>query len=200
MSPGAPTLAALDVGGPAEPWERVGFAIESGRTGAGEVELRFDPATPPGLRALALHGVAPGATIDGIPCTAPSESASAPAHPNRVARVDHVVVTTPRLDRTLAALAAVGLEVRRTRGAGDGMRQAFLVAGPAVLEVVGDTAGTEAPRLWGITFVVPDVDALAADFRDAVGTPRDAVQPGRRIVTVRQAAGLGVPVAFMTPR
>ena len=31
------------------------------------------------------------------------------------------------------------------------------------------------------------------------GTPREAVQPGRRIATIRPAAGLGPAVAFMTP-
>jgi hypothetical protein len=33
-----------------------------------------------------------------------------------------------------------------------------------------------------------------------LGDIRDAVQPGRRIATVRREAGLGVPVALMTPR
>jgi hypothetical protein len=198
MSPGAPRLAALDVGGPVAPWEALGFAIEDGRTGAGEVELRFDAGSPAGLRGLALHGVAAGTQLDGIPCTAPpATEAPSPAQPNGVERIDHVVVATPRLERTLAALTAVGLEVRRTRDAGGGMRQAFLVAGPALLEVVGDAAGEEVARLWGVTFVVPDVDALADRFPDALGTPRDAVQPGRRIVT---AQGMDVPVAFMTPR
>jgi hypothetical protein len=193
-----PRLAALDVGGPVAPWEAVGFAIEDGRSAAGEVQLRFDPAAPAGLRGLALHDVPAGADLDGIPCTPPPEApATPPAHPNGVVGVDHVVVTTPRLDRTLAALEGVGLEVRRTRDAGGGMRQAFLVAGPAVLEVVGDAPGKVATRLWGVTFVVPDVDELVAGFGDVLGTPRAAVQPGRRIVTAR---GMDVPVAFMTPR
>jgi hypothetical protein len=194
----SPRLAALDVGGAVEPWERMGFAIGRARSAAGEVELRFDPAAAAGLRALALRGVPAGTDLDGIVCTAPSNAAApSPAHPNGVVGIDHVVVTTPRLDRTLAALQAVGLEVRRTRDAGGGMRQAFLVAGPAVLEVVGDAPGGAAARLWGVTFVVPDVDALAAGFADVMGTPRDAVQPGRRIVT---AHGMDIPVAFMTPR
>jgi hypothetical protein len=194
-----PRLAALDVGGPVEPWERIGFAIAGGRGAAGEVVLRFDAGAPPGLRALALDGVAASSDLDGIACTAPPEEPAprSSSHPNGVVGIDHVVVTTPRLDRTLAALAAVGLEVRRTRDAGGGMRQAFLVAGPAVLEVVGDAPDEPSARLWGVTFVVPDVDELATRFADVLGTPRDAVQPGRRIVT---AHSMDVPVAFMTPR
>ncbi len=34
---------------------------------------------------------------------------------------------------------------------------------------------------------------------DLIGTPIDAVQPGRRIATVREEAGLGLPLALMTP-
>ena len=33
---------------------------------------------------------------------------------------------------------------------------------------------------------------------DRIGAPRDAVQPGRRIATIGEGAGLGVPVALMT--
>ena len=108
-----------------------------------------------------------------------------------------MVVLTPALQTTLDALTATGLGVRRTREAGD-LRQAFLVAGPALLEVVGDV--DPPPRIWGVTFVVPDVDRLAVERADALGSARGAVQPGRRIVTVREEAGLGLPVAFMTPR
>ena len=43
-----------------------------------------------------------------------------------------------------------------------------------------------------------DLDALATRLGDDLGAPRDAVQPGRRIATVRESAGLGLPLAFMT--
>jgi hypothetical protein len=45
--------------------------------------------------------------------------------------------------------------------------------------------------------VVDDVDGLDPEL---VGAPKGAVQPGRRIATVRPEAGLGTAVAFMTPR
>ena len=70
--------------------------------------------------------------------------------------------------------------------------KSFLRAGPLILEVV--EAGRVA--LWGLVVVVPDVDGLG----ELVGTPRDAVQPGRRIAPVRRTAGLSVQLAFMTPR
>ena len=54
-------------------------------------------------------------------------------------------------------------------------------------------------RLWGISFLVADLDVTAAHLGDLLGTPRDAVQPGRRIATLRREAGIGTAVAFMTP-
>ena len=110
-----------------------------------------------------------------------------------------MVVTTPDLARTFAALESEGLDLRRTREAGEA-RQGFYVVGDAVLEVVGDVGPPGPARFWGLVAVVRDLDALAARLGDRLGAPKDAVQPGRRIATVRGAAGLGVPVAFMTPR
>ncbi len=69
------------------------------------------------------------------------------------------------------------------------------MAGPA-----SDPDGIGPARLWGVTAVVEDLDALAARLGDRLGAPGDAVQPGRRIATLRREAGLGVPLAFMTPR
>ena len=43
------------------------------------------------------------------------------------------------------------------------------------------------------------MDAAAAALGDLLGSPRDAVQPGRRIATLRPEAGLGPAIAFMTP-
>ena len=44
-----------------------------------------------------------------------------------------------------------------------------------------------------------DLEAAAAHLGEHVGRIKDAVQPGRRIATVRDSAGLGLPVALMTP-
>jgi hypothetical protein len=38
-----------------------------------------------------------------------------------------------------------------------------------------------------------------ASLGDRVGEVRDAIQPGRRIATLRRSAGLSLPVALMTP-
>jgi hypothetical protein len=54
---------------------------------------------------------------------------------------------------------------------------------------------------WGLTLVSADLDATRAALGDElIGAPRDAVQAGRRIATVRRSAGLGTAVAVMSPR
>ncbi len=57
------------------------------------------------------------------------------------------MVAAPDLERTLGALRAIGLEVRRERAAGTPehpLRQAFLWAGDVLLEVAG-TPGEHGP-------------------------------------------------------
>jgi hypothetical protein len=47
--------------------------------------------------------------------------------------------------------------------------------------------------------IADDLDRFCAVAGDGlVGAPRPAVQPGRRIATVRSAAGLPCPVAVMS--
>jgi hypothetical protein len=124
--------------------------------------------------------------------------------PNGALAVDHVVVTTPALEHTAAALQRAGLDLRRTRDVpGDRpLRQAFLLAGPCLVEVVGPPGDRAAgpAAFWGLTIVVDDLEALGGRLGSRLGAPRDAVQPGRRIATLRREAGLSAPVAFMTPR
>ena len=46
---------------------------------------------------------------------------------------------------------------------------------------------------------VPPYTGIVATLDGLLGEPRDAVQPGRRIATLRKEAGLGPAIAFMTP-
>jgi hypothetical protein len=119
--------------------------------------------------------------------------------------IDHVVVATPDVDRTVAAFSAAGSEPRRERRAGTAdvpMRQVFFRLGGTIAEVVGPlTAAGEGPAtFWGLVLVVDDLDGAARALGDAVGPVRDAVQPGRRIATVRhRVLGLSVATALMSP-
>ena len=182
------TLAGLVLGGARAPWEAV-LGLEGDRVGG--VELAFAEDREPGLREWSLRDLR-ALELDGLP-TVPTDAPSAPRTPGgALLAVDHVVAFTDDLARTTAALSAAGLDHRRTAG-----RTAFFVVGPALLEVV---ERAEAPpgraSFWGVTFVVADPDAP----RPNIGPARDAVQAGRRIATVRASAGLGLPVALISPR
>ena len=142
--------------------------------------------------------------LDGL-ATRASEGAGTlgAEHPNTCVGVDHVVVLTPDLERTGAALAAAGAPFRRVREAGGEdrpLRQGFVRLGPAILEAVQSPDAPAGPAsFWGLTFVVADLDRAGFLLGPRLGPARDAVQPGRRIATVRRDAGLGLPVALMTP-
>lgn len=194
-------------GGP-EAWERAGFACDGAGFLAGDVEVRIDPAADRGYLWLegAATGRPPGA--DGAGVAAPPGPASRDlpdSHPNGVAGVDHVVIATPDPERTRATLEHQGLECRRVRQAtvaGREVEQGFHPAGSCLIEVVGPDgrAPGEPAAVWGVTFVTPDLDGLAARIPQAVASIRDAVQPGRRIATALPETGLPIPVAFMDPR
>lgn len=54
-------------------------------------------------------------------------------------------------------------------------------------------------RFWGLVLIVDDLDAAHELLgADRISAPKDAVQPGRRIATIRTEVGLGMPVALMT--
>ena len=121
-----------------------------------------------------------------------------------------MVAITPVLERTVAALQAAGLDLRRIREEptpAGAPRQAFFRLGATILEVVQEPpeaiergGGPDRPAFfWGLAFLASDLDATVAGLGDKVSEARDAVQPGRRIATLRRAAGLSLPVALMTP-
>jgi len=203
-----PTVVALRIGGPIEPWRDVGFAVDGdGRCQVGAVQLRLGG---PGAGILGWTLTADGngdrdgpVRVAGIPTgwRAPPPAA-APPHPNTAVSVDHVVLRTPDAPATFAALEAAGMVLRRERRAGDPGRQVhqgFFRHGEAIVEVVGPEppSPSGAPSLWGLTVTVSDLDACAALLGPSLGSVRSAVQPGRRIATVDRAVGVGVPLAFM---
>jgi hypothetical protein len=207
-----PRLVGLEVGDDPDAWRRAGFAVAEDRFVVGGVTVRllggehgpgvrsasFDPPVADevdGLR-LVTHESSDG---DGHP-PVPGEA----GHANGVTAIDHVVVSSDDVERTTAALATCGLSPRRTivgaRGDGDDeIVYRFFLLGTCVLELVGPArGGGEGPaRFAGLAFTTERIDELGA----LAGTPRDAVQPGRRIATLRgEDLGVSVPTAFLTPR
>ncbi len=195
-----PALRALEIGDAPDAWSALGFAVRDGACAIGGVTLALTGAGG-GLRAWTLAGGGGPPSLDGLPtrwAAAASEPPGAPdPHPNGAVSLDHVVVLTAELDRTTGAFARAGAEVRRIREPPEApARQAFLRLGEVIAEVV--ETGEDPPRFWGLVAVVADLDAAAARLGGALGAIRPAVQPGRRIATVRREAGLGVALALMT--
>ena len=194
-----PTLATLDIGDAPEVWSSIGFAVDGLNCVVDGVVHRLG-CDGSGVIAWALGGLDGPVPVAGLPSTeAATSGSSGSPHANGVVALDHLVVSTPDLDRTIEDLESRGIELRRVRDAGRGARQAFFKLGDVVLEIVGapNRVG-DAPRFWGLAFTVADLDATAAFLGDRLRPAKDAVQPGRRIATLDRAAGSTVPIAFMS--
>lgn len=195
-------LTALEIADEPATWAALGFAVAGDAVALGGVVIRLTGrGEGEGMRGWRVEGL--DSSVLPVAADAGPPPASAPQeHPNGATGVDHVVALTGDLDAALAGLAAAGLVPRRIREVpgGDPRRQAFFVLGTALLELVGPVDGEARPRFWGLTLVVSDLDGLAERLGERLGPVRDAVQPGRRIATLRREAGAGVPLAFMTPR
>lgn len=200
------TVDELHLADPADTWRSAGFSVDPDNVcRVGEVRLRLTGGGT-GIRGWALRGLSQDGPLDGIPTSRSAAAVAEPAaHPNGVTSIDHVVLLSPNLSRTVEALAAVGLRSRRVRDAelgGRPMRQIFFRLGPVILEVVGspDTVADGPSSLWGITYVVADIEATASFFGERTLPVKDAVQPGRRITTLRHRdLGMSVRTAMISP-
>jgi catechol 2,3-dioxygenase-like lactoylglutathione lyase family enzyme len=203
----------LTVADASSAWRGCGFAVDGDVCVLGEVRVRFAPAEGKrGLVGWSLRGT-DSLDLDGLPTTASEvpPPAAGSEHPNGVTTIDHVVAISSDLDRTVAALSDAGLDLRRVREEptpAGAPRQAFFRLGPTILEVVQELpeaterhGGDRPAFFWGLAFVAPDLERTVAFLgEDRVSEVRPAVQPGRRIATLRRGAGLSVPVALMSPR
>jgi hypothetical protein len=197
-----PELAELTVADAPERWRALGFDVgEDGSMDIGMVRVRLG-GEGRGITSWSLRRVNATGSIDGLPTTAPRIVIPPPfhTHPNGATGIDHVVVVTPDFDRTAAALAKAGVDLRRDQFAEGRGRLGFRRIGPAILELVHrpEMEGAD-PKLWGLTFVVISLETLAERLGDVLGPIGPAVQPGRKIATLSSDAGLSVPVAFMSP-
>ena len=183
-----PILEELVVADEPATWEALGFTVVDGVVPLGGVGVRL-------AGRGAGEGIVEWRLGDGTRAVAEVE------HPNGALAVDHVVAFTDDLERTMRELAEEGFEPRRIREVpGKPVRQVFYVLGPALLELAGPVPDRDGMGFWGLVVVVGDLDALVTRLGDLLGTPRNAVQPGRRIATLATQAGSSAAVAFMTPR
>lgn len=208
-------IHGIAVGDDADAWRGAGFAMRGGVARVGTVRIRCVGAGDERGRGIVGWDLAPGgAAVEGLPtlpehglpdATDPDTGTAdprspAPPHPNGVVQLDHLVLVTPDLGRTTAALERAGIAARRTREAGRGRLQRFFRLGEVVLELVGpvEPAGDGPATFWGLAFSVDDIDATAAHLAGRISTPKPAVQPGRRIATLRAGDAVSVPVAFLS--
>jgi hypothetical protein len=203
-----PILAELSIADDPDDWRAAGFTVDDGgQCVVGRVRLWLRPQEGrTGIVAWAfdaIDAIDEVRAIDGLPTTATALDPPDPwAHPNGSVQLDHVVLATPDLARTQAAMEAVGFDVRRVRDVGPKLRQVFFRAGEVIVEMVGPPepeAGDRPVALWGLVANVDDLDATKALLGDHLTDPKDAVQPGRRIATLKtRDLGISTAVAFMS--
>lgn len=191
-------------------WRRFGLPLDpDGSVVVGSVRLRvIAPVERTGITSWALADapvdLAP--SIDGLVTSSAATTdvpvaVAGPVGDLGAVSIDHLVVWTPDLDRTCSAVAAAtGAPLKRVREVG-AMRQGFHRLGEVILEVVEHPGVEPGPAaFWGFVLNVADLDQVAARCGpDVLTPPKDAVQPGRRIASVKAEAGLGLPLALMTP-
>lgn len=205
----SPRVEWLTVSGDPEVWRSLGFVVaDDGTIPLPGTSLRIvEPeSAPSAITGWTLSGVAAGSEslVDGLATSVIEPGTPLFAdHPIGATGLDHVVVMTADLERTSAAIAeTTGCELKRIREVGE-MRQGFHRIGPGglIVELVERPDVPDGPAsFWGLVVDVDDLDAACARIGDdRVSPPKDAVQPGRRIATIRSGAGLGLPVALMTP-
>ena len=91
---------------------------------------------------------------------------------------------------------------RHTDTYGAPFQQTFFRAGEVLVELIGpeEPSGDGPATFFGLAFTVTDLDAAADLLGDALGNAKDAVQPGRRIATLRhKLLGISVAIALMSP-
>jgi len=208
-----PKVEWLSVVGEADTWRSLGLTVtDQGLIPLVGTSIRLvapvsggsaDGTEQAGILGWAFSGVANTCDVDGLRTDVVESMGPVYAeHRLGATGLDHVVVSTHDLERTSAAIAsATGCELKRIREFGT-MRQGFhrIGRGGLIVELVERPDLPEGPAaFWGVVLIVEDLDA-ACDLigLDRISVPKDAVQPGRRIATIRVDVGLGLPVALMT--
>ncbi|MGC2372252.1 MAG: VOC family protein [Solirubrobacteraceae bacterium] len=212
-----PTIERITLADDPECWRALGFTVEDAAVQLGAVRLELaGPSAGRGIFGWSLRGVS-STDLDGLPTTIshtppPRARPFEPntEHPNGIAAIDHVVAMSPDLDRSVRALQAAGLDLRRIRDQptpAGAPRQAFFRLGEVILELVQEPEealaarpdGAErSARFWGLALLSDDLEQTLARLGEHASEARAAVQPDRRIATLRRSAGLAVPVALMS--
>jgi hypothetical protein len=198
----SPTVAEIALADDPEPWETLGFTVSQGAVQIGTVRIALvGRDTGRGIAGWSLLEVA-STELDGLPTTvshAPPARTEVTEHANGITAIDHVVAMSPDLDRSVKALRAAGLDLRRIRDQptpAGAPRQAFFRPDEVL---AARSAGADGPtRFWGLALLSDDLEQTAGWLGEHASQIRPALQPGRQIATLRRSAGLAVPVALMS--
>ena len=202
-----PRVEWLTVTGDVDTWRSLGLTVTAEGliplVGASIRIVASSDEQEAGITGWALSGVEAVTEIDGLvtEVVAPMPPIYA-QHALGASGLDHVVVSTADLERTSGAIAsATRCELKRIREVGT-MRQGFhrVGRGGLIVELVERPGLPAGPAsFWGLVVIVDDIDAACELIgSERISPPKDAVQPGRRIATIRGDVGLGLPVALMT--
>ncbi len=205
----APAVVEIEVADEPDAWRAAGFTVEHGCAHVGSIAIRLvgRDEQSKGIRSWTWSNLASDRPIDGLATRVGLQSAVTPgAHANGSTIIDHIVVVTPDLERTVPEFEARGLDVRRTRHTdqyGPAFRQVFFRGGETIIELIGpDTPADGDDRdahFYGLAFTVADLDAVAHELGDGLSSIKDAVQDGRRIATLRHTTyDISVPIALMS--
>jgi hypothetical protein len=214
-----PRILELAVRGSITAWSRLGFVADASATSIsiGGFRVRFVDDDEPAAASWTVDGAQRVCSIDGlltrfeVADTLSVGSCSASQHANGAIAVDSIVATTSDVSTTIAALEQRGGFVlkRRSEEIRPGVDMALFERSNCILELIGPILGPDdagvvgSAKLWGLTVTVPveTFETFSARLKEKrlAGTARDAVQPGRRIVTCKASRELGVALAFITP-
>lgn len=207
MTAGEPRVEWLTIAGDPEIWRSLGLTVGADGLiplfGTGMKITEPSGVDDSGIVGWALSGIAPVRSIAGLSAeVVEPQSPLFSDHALGAVELDHVVIMTSSLEAVSAAVAeSTGCELKRTRELGT-ITQGFhrIGRGGLIVEIVQhpDFDRGEA-EFWGLVINVDDLDAACALLGpERVSEPKDAVQPGRRIATIRSEVGLGTAVALMS--
>ena len=192
-----PSIDALEIADEPAAWSAAGFEVEDGECRVSRMTLRLTGKGP--RRGIVGWTLGEARGDRGRPASRTARCASTTWCCSRPTS------TAPsRSSSRRASTCAAGARGPRREGP---RARRFFRAGEPILEVVLAPEGSSVARdpdgparLWGLAFGVDDLERTAqARSATCSAAPRDAVQPGRRIATLRGEAGLGPAIAFMSP-
>jgi catechol 2,3-dioxygenase-like lactoylglutathione lyase family enzyme len=158
------------------------------------------------LPAARTRGVLLFAIEHGSPDLLP-EAAPVGAADAVITGIDHAVVQTPDAEAAIQLYRdGLGLRLALDRSFPDwGMRLVFLRVGGVTVELAQPLRDapqpTETDQLWGISWRVPDAEAVRARLTEAgldVSDVRPGRKPGTRVVSVKDGT-CGVPTLLIEP-